>query len=123
MHTGERKTREEWGTIFYENLLLLHEKFQQSGKRVIFIANVPASAKNEEDGTNYWRILHMDDINAMYKAAQAKTGFLLISLYDLMTEYVNDKKQAIDEYLADGLHPNDKGYQVMFALLRKALAI
>lgn len=123
MHTGERKTREEWGAIFYENLLLLHKKFQQSGKRVIFVANIPASTTNEQDGTDYWRILHMDDINAMYKAAQAKTGFLLISLYDLMTEYVNDKKQAIDEYLADGLHPNDMGYQVMFALLKKALEI
>lgn len=123
MHTGERKTREEWGAIFYENLLLLHEKFQQSGKRVIFMANIPASAKNEEDGTNYWRILHMDDINAIYKTAQGKTGFSLISLYDKMTEYVNDKKQTIDEYLADGLHPNDKGYQVIFELFCKALAI
>lgn len=120
MHTGEKKTREAWGKQFYDNLLKLYAKFQQIDKRVVFMANIPASAENEKDGKDYWRILHMDDINAIYKRAQEKTGFSFISVYDLFTEYLAQRNEKVDKYLSDGLHPNDEGYRVMFSLISKA---
>ncbi len=122
-NTGERKTREQFGKTFYDNILLLNKKLRQKEKQVIFLANLSASEKNEKDGEEYWRILHMDDINRIYKAAQEKAGFLFISLYDAFTEYLKERNEKIDEYLKDGLHPNDKGYKAIFELLCKEMQI
>jgi lysophospholipase L1-like esterase len=52
--------------------------------------------------------------------AQEKTGFSFISVYDLFTEYLAQRNEKVDKYLEDGLHPNDEGYRVMFALISKA---
>ena len=118
---GERPTREAWGKVFYDAVLELNELFAQRKIPVIFVANLPASQKNEQDGEDFYRVLHMDDINEIYKRAQAKEGFALISLYDLVDAYVKEKEILVDALLCDGLHPSDEGYQVMFSLLCEAL--
>ena len=122
-NAGERKTREQFAKAFYDNILLLNKKLQQRGKQVVFLANIPASEKNEKEGEDYWRILHMDDINRIYKAAEEKAGILLISMYDAFTEYLKSRNEKVDVYLKDGLHPNDKGYEVIFKLFCKAMQI
>ena len=119
----EKKSREEMGKLFYDSVLQMYDLFKAKNKRVIFMANIPASQANEQDGEEYWRILHMDDINAIYKAAQKEAGFPLISLYDMLTQYLEKRGETVDGYLRDGLHPNDKGYEVMFTLLIDKLAI
>ena len=97
--------------------------FKDAGKEIIFIANIPASAANEQDGATFWRILHMDDINAIYKAAAEKLDFPLISFYDLFTQYCKTNDVAIEELLNDTLHPNDRGYEVMYNLILKELQL
>lgn len=119
----QKKSREEFAKTFYNNILLLNEKFKQSQKPVIFMANIPASKENEQDGADYWRILHMDDINAIYKKASLEKGFSFISLYDMFSNYIKENTLSLDCLLKDGLHPNDKGYTVMFELLKVALKI
>lgn len=123
-----KKTREEMANAFYFNVLKLNEMIAKKVKDVIFMANIPASAQNESDGIDsggnfYWRILHMNDINAIYKKAQQKAGFMFISMYDLLSEYISNFGVKIEDLLGDGLHPNDKGYQIMFELLKKELSI
>ena len=108
---------------FYQNILKLNEMFESRNIPVVFVANLPASAYDETDKAEYWRILHMDDINAIYKRAQAVAGFELISLYDLVSEYVSEHGIAIDDLLRDGLHPNDDGHRVMFEILKDSLGI
>ncbi len=124
---GPKPTREEWGSRFYNNVLKLFEIFKAKNKEVIFMANIPASEQNEQDGvceeTVYWRLLHMDDINAIYKKASETCGFPLISMYDLFSDYCKQNGVEIDSLLDDGLHPNDKGYDVMFMLLKKELEV
>lgn len=120
---GEKPTREALGTEFYHNILKLYDKFKALNKKVIFIANIPASAQNEQDGADFWRILHMDDINNIYKAAAQKCDFPLISLYDLFVEYCKVSSVTVDSLLRDGLHPNDEGYDVMLKLLLQTLEI
>jgi len=88
---------------------------------VIFVANLPAAKENEQDGDTYYRILHMDDINEIYKRASEKAGFALISMYDLVSAYVKEKGILVDDILVDGLHPSDEGYKVMFTKLKEAL--
>ena len=37
--------------------------------------------------------------------------------------YCRQEKLSLDSLLADGLHPNDEGYRVMFRLLLEELGI
>lgn len=118
---GEKPTREEMGTRFYQNVVRLHELLVASGKAFILMANIPAGEENERDGTDYWRVLHMDDINAIYEHAATVLDFPLISMYRLFGGYCADNGVDIDTLLADALHPNDRGYDVMYDLLLKEL--
>ncbi len=118
---GDRPSREAWGKVFFDAVLQLNEKFEEKKIPVIFVANLPAAQSNETDGETYYRILHMDDINAIYKVASEKAGFALISMYDLVSDYVKEKGILVDDLLCDGLHPSDEGYKVMFSLLCEAL--
>lgn len=124
---GPKPTREEWGNRFYSSLTELYKMFKTKNIKVIFMANIPASAENELDGDcggqRYWRVLHMDDINALYKKGAEEFGYPMISMYDLFTDYCDKNAIEIDSLLDDGLHPNDKGYDVMFELLIKELKV
>ena len=122
-NTGEKHTREQHMRLFYDNIPALHARFREAGKDVIFAANIPASAANERDGENYWRILHMNDIHDLYRKASLECGFPLISMYNAFSEYCADRKIAVDSLLRDGLHPNDEGYRVMFALLMREIGL
>ena len=119
-HDLPEHTREEHLELFYQNILKLHKKFVVSGKQVIFVANIPASAKNEEDGENYRRLFHMEDVCRMYEAASEVCGFPLLCLYKRFLNYCAEQNITVDSLLKDGLHPNDAGYDVMFILLKKA---
>lgn len=120
---GSKHTREEHMDAFYKRIPELYERFRNAGKTVIFMANIPASEQNECDGTDYWRIIHMNDINDLYKRASEEYHFPFISLYDLFTGYCRENSVVLDTMLADGLHPNDEGYRVMFELLKKTFHI
>lgn len=118
-----KHTKREHMEIFYENIIKLYEKFKEVGKDVIFVANIPASAENEKDGEDFWRIFHMNDVNDLYMKASTVCGFPLISMYWSFLEYCELKGITVDSLLADGLHPNDNGYDVMFRLMLKELGI
>ena len=115
--------REDVGTDFYQKIFRLHDLFQAAGKAVIFVANIPATKANEQDSTDYWRVLHMDDINAIYKAAQAKIGFPFISLYDQLSAYCAKTNTALEDLLPDGLHPGDHCYDIMYDLLMQEFGL
>ena len=116
---GAKKSVEEMSNTFYNNILLLNQKLSERNVKYVLIANIPACKEREEDTEEYWRILHMNDINDIYKRAQRDLGFEFISLYDLFSAYIKKNDIPLESLLADGLHPNDKGYKVMYELLRK----
>lgn len=118
---GPRREKSEHTEEFYKNILLLNERLKEKGKPYILIANLPASEENERDGQNYWRIMHMDDVNELYKMAAAECGFPFISFYDLIRTYTEATGVTLDELLYDGLHPNDRGYEMMAQLLSREL--
>ncbi|MBQ2376785.1 MAG: hypothetical protein II297_00125, partial [Clostridia bacterium] len=120
---GPKHTKQEHMDIFYNSILKLYDMFKVAKKDVIFVANIPASAENEKDGQDYWRIFHMNDVNDLYMKASVACGFPLISMYSLFLEYCELKDIRVDSLLGDGLHPNDAGYDVMFKLMLKALGI
>ena len=118
-----RHTKREHMEFFYNNILKLYDKFKNAGKDVIFIANIPASANNEKDGENFWRLFHMNDVNDLYMKASSICNFPFISMYLLFSEYCEHKGITVDSLLADGLHPNDRGYEVMYKLIVKELGL
>ena len=120
-NTGDRRDTEKFADEFYRNILKLHEMLVDKGKRVIFMANIPASAANERDGSDYWRILHMGDINRLYKRASEEAGFAFISIYDRFSSYIEENGIELNGLLKDGLHPNDEGYKLMYKIISEAL--
>ena len=120
-NTGPAREKNEMADDFYNNILKLDGMFRGANIPVIFVANIPASAKNEEGAEDYWRILHMNDIRDLYKLASVECGFALISLYDMMNEYLRRVGKSLDSVLKDGLHPNDEGYEIMLKLILDAL--
>ena len=65
----------------------------------------------------------MVDINALYEKASLEFGFPMVSLYRRFSEYCDQNKIELDTLLADGLHPNDRGYDVMYRLLKKEFGV
>lgn len=120
---GPQRTYEQHTKRFYDLIFRLHGMLKAAGKDFIFVANIPASASDEVDGPTYWRIMHMDDINDLYKKAWLDLQFPFISLYDLFTAYCQTNDRTVDSLLIDGLHPNDEGYDVMYRLLTDALGV
>ena len=118
-----KRTEDEMKNIFRENIGILVGKLRERGTPFILMANIPASAKNEEDGADHWRIIHMNDINDLYKETSAALDFPLVSIYDAFCDYINENGIELDSLLADGLHPNDEGYRVMFKLITNALGV
>ena len=120
---GEKPDTREFMDAFYKNILTLNAKFKEAGKAVVFVANIPASADAEKDGDDYWRLFHMNDVHDLYLKASFEGGFALISLYKAMKKYCRDKNITLDSLLADGLHPNDEGYRVMYDLLMDEIGL
>ena len=122
---GPRPTREEKLHQVYRDMSTLADNFQKTGKPVIFVANIPAV--DEADGIHnnmpYWRLLHMNDIHDLWVKLCCERDLPLIDLYTAMTDYCETHGVALSDLLSDGLHPNDRGYAVMFRLLMKELGI
>ena len=118
-----KHTKREHMEEFYRNVITLNEMFKKANIDVIFVANIPASAKNELDGPDYWRIFNMSDVNDVYMKASAECGFAFISLYISFVEYCHISGTSVDSLLDDGLHPNDKGYDVIFSLILRELGL
>lgn len=123
--TGEKiHTKKEHMQEFYNNIIKLNNMFIDAKKDVIFIANIPAGIENETRNDNeIIRIFHMCDVNDIYLKASAECNFAFISLYNAFMEYIAIKEISLDSLLADGLHPNDEGYDVMFKLIMNKLGL
>ena len=118
-----RPSKEAFFDGFYNQVKCMYDMFEGTGIPTVFVANIPASEQNEMDGQEYWRVLHMCDINDGYKKLAAECGATVISLYDLFSDYCAENNVPLDNLLCDGLHPNDQGYNVMFDLLVKAFGV
>lgn len=116
-------TRREHMEILYRNILKLNDRLKATGKDFILMANIPASAENEKDGPDYYRLFHMNDVCDLYTKAASECGFVLIRMYSLFLQYCKANRVTVDSLLCDGLHPNDAGYDVMYALLMEELGL
>ena len=117
------RTPDEQRAHFKLGITTLYKMIKARNIPVIFMANIPASSENEKDGEDYKRLIHMNDIRDQHLAFQKEYGVPLIDLYSAMSSYCYSKGEIIDTYLADGLHPNDTGYKIMFDIITNELGI
>ena len=69
------------------------------------------------------RHFHMEDVDAAIRAFAYRNNIEYISMYNMFSDYCCMTKTKIETMLADNLHPNDNGYNVMFYLVCKALGV
>ena len=152
---------------YTSNLQTIYDFCKKKNKKVIFMANLPAGARNETiagempesskgalpynpsvngdsskiyyDSTTglYYRWVmsgskgmyaevrhfHMEDVDAAIRAFAYRNNIEYISMYNMFSDYCCMTKTKIETMLADNLHPNDNGYNVMFYLVCKALGV
>lgn len=124
---GPQPTRDGRLAKIYGDMQQLAALFRKAGKPVIFVANIPAIWETEEgtfnSGLDFWRPVHMHDIHDLWVKLCCEKDLPLVDLYTAMTDYCDARSIPLNDLLADGLHPNDRGYEVMFCLLMKELGI
>lgn len=103
--------------ILNQTIKEIYNVVTSMGKDIIFMSNIPSSVVNENDN----KLFHMEDVDHCIMCACGELGIEYISVYKLFMEYCQTRNKTIDEFLADGLHPNDNGYDVMFYLISNAL--
>ena len=118
-----KHTKFEHMENFYQNVIKLYGMFKEKGKDVIFISNIPASIENEKDGSFFWRIFHMNDVNDIFMKASVVCGFPFVSLYSEFMQYCDLKDRTVESFLADSVHPNDEGHNLIFKILLKEFGL
>ena len=104
---------------FRIQLDVLVKRILSMGKEVILMSSIPTSISNETDSKNF----HMEDVDNSIMAVAELNNMEYISNYKNFIQYCKDANITVDSLLADGLHPNDAGYDVMFYLICNALGI
>ena len=101
---------------YYAKLVQLYETITiEKGKKCIMMSSMPASVENELSSN---RIFHAEDIDNMHFKLSCEKNIEYISIYKEIIKYCDTKGINIDTLLtSDGLHPNDKGYDVMFMII------
>ena len=96
----------------------------ENGKKLILVS-APMSTVGYDtqysDGTAVK--FHNEDIDHVYKEVCHKNNMDYVPMYQRMVEYCDLKDIDIATIFDDGLHPNDKGYYIMYKLLMKELGL
>lgn len=96
------------------------------GVEPILMASCPSSVEFESDDVpevGVTRHYHMWDVKLAVQKAAEILGAPFIDNYDAFWQYCETHDVGIDALLADGLHPNDLGYEVMFKNIMRALGL
>lgn len=106
-----------------ENLITATNNIKTAtGADIILMASCPA-AYQFEYGDDAVRYYHMWDVrNAVAKAAE-HFGMPYVDNYDAFMKYADQHDMSFTELLADGLHPNDLGYKVMYENIMRTFGL
>ena len=91
---------------------------KEKGIRLILMTSVPAGITNDAS-----KAFHMEDVDLVNTYLSNKYGITHISVYREFMKYVAATNTEVDQYLSDGLHPNDDGYSVMFEIISRELGL
>lgn len=112
--------------LLYNDLQTIKDKIEANGSEVIFMSAPPASNNDEtrEDGSgNPVMHFHMNDVDDVICKLASENNREYISLYKKTINYMEETDTSIDDLLADGLHPNDRLYALMFGWVMDGLGL
>jgi lysophospholipase L1-like esterase len=105
---------------YYSNFKSACQSLLADGKQVVLIAETPVSVANDADPI---RNFHMEGVERVTMKVASEFNLQFINLYNEIMDYCLYTGVTIDSLLADGLHPNDTGYEVMFNIITKHLGL
>lgn len=115
--TNNRGTQELADSIIGD-IQFLYDYCYDRGQKFIIMASSPAS--NTDESAKY---IHMDDVNHYLHAVATKNRIGFIDVYSQFYNYAWYRGIDFTTLLADGLHPNDAGYYVMYRIIAEALGV
>ncbi len=87
-------------------------------KPLILMTSLPASVNNEST-----KIFHLEDVDNVNTYLSNEYSLKHVSIYREIIKRAAVKNEIIDQYLSDGLHPNDLGYTLMFEIICDKLGL
>lgn len=111
-----RQSSSLFETIKYIDELIRKIKKELPDTKLLIISPNPilSSTKNQA-GLTY------NDYQMQTAAYFKEKGLNYINIYEEMNKFLSQNNQKLQDYLADGVHPNDQGYKVWFEILLKYL--
>lgn len=98
-------------TILYNDLNTIYTYVKNLGKDIIFLSNIPSS-----DTTQLF--LH-EEINSTILRFGRDNGIEIIPTFSEFMQYTSIF--GLNPILFDGVHPNDKGYDILYSIIMKYL--
>ena len=91
-----------------------------ANQQLVLMAPPPVSVANDAAALNF----HIEDVEHAVHYVSNKKRVPFLNLYEKMIDYCGTHGITIDSLLlADGLHPNDTGYDVIYKLVTSTLGI
>lgn len=110
-------TKAEALNNFYDNITSIVKYCHDNNVNVILASPIPASADNEAEN----RLCHIFELNGVLQKVASENNIEYINLYNEVYYYFADKDLDMSAYYADGLHPNDELYKIMYYRYLKLL--
>lgn len=104
-----------------QNMRYIYMQLCDKGAKPVLLSSAPASIENETTFAD--RIMHKEDVDTAARMAAATFGYEHISVYNHVLDYCLYTGTDIDDLLADGVHPNDAGYDVAFDYILKKIGL
>lgn len=96
---------------------------EETGAEVILMASCPASKEFESSNDNVKRYFHMWDVQKAVDFVSRHFNKPFVDNYTAFINYAINHNIKVDDLLADGLHPNDLGYKVMFENIMETIGL
>ena len=93
---------------FRRNMIFMINKLRSSGIRVILLTP-NAFGTNRES----WRHKRLEEYVEVIRDLAKKNSIPFIDVYSLYIEYGNSPNRQVDDLLLDGVHPNDRGHEIL----------
>ena len=104
----------------YNRLNTILGKAKNNGSEIIFMVSPLCKISNEtQEGIKF----HMEDVQAVINKFCTENNLEYISLFNESVRFFAETEKSMDDYYADGIHPNDKLYLLMYTWISDRLGI
>lgn len=124
--TNDRNVRDDAPTKdvqlskYEENLHSIIDYCHISGIKILLCSSIPASASDEEQDN---RAASCFELNGVVQKVCSSYNMPYINMHNEVYFYAMDNGKDYDSLLADGLHPSDELYRIMYYRFLKAAGL